>query len=197
MIKAIIFDCFGVIYVDAAQVAYNLLAIDHDRQFPRMRDIFEARNRGLISQQAAQAEAAETMGVAVERWRELLESFHGRDEAVLQYIARLKKDYKTALLTNLAPGRLMDHFTREELNTYFDVAAASGDIGFAKPDEEAFRYVLERLDVLPQESVFIDDRENYLAGAISLGIHTILYQDLVLLQTQLGTILSADQNNET
>lgn len=45
-----------------------------------------------------------------------------------------------------------------------------------KPDARLFQLVCERLGVLPEETVFLDDVENNVEGARSIGIHAIHFK---------------------
>ena len=50
---------------------------------------------------------------------------------------------------------------------------ASHEIGFRKPEREAYLYVLEKMDVVPDRAVFIDDLPVNLDGARAVGMHVI------------------------
>lgn len=47
----------------------------------------------------------------------------------------------------------------------------------AKPDGKAFRDILKKLKVKPQEAVMVDDREINIDGARTVGMNGILYQN--------------------
>lgn len=57
-----------------------------------------------------------------------------------------------------------------ELNNVF----LSNEIGKRKPQPEAFRHVLDALGVKPDRSVFIDDLEENVAAARTLGMHGVV-----------------------
>ena len=48
MIKAVIFDCFGVIRVDATNIAYRKLGGDVDKDYDFIRDTIAQTNAGMI-----------------------------------------------------------------------------------------------------------------------------------------------------
>jgi 2-haloacid dehalogenase len=52
----------------------------------------------------------------------------------------------------------------------------SGEEKVCKPDTQIYKILLERYQLRPEESVFIDDRQENLDAAQKLGIHTILFQ---------------------
>lgn len=112
------------------------------------------------------------------------------DQALLDYVAELKQTYKTALLSNVIG--LDKYFDLNQAPKYFDVVAASDKIGFAKPDPRAYGYVLNKLDVKPQETVMVDDLEYQVAGAEAAGMHAIHYQNLDQLKEDLRRILDGN-----
>lgn len=61
------------------------------------------------------------------------------------------------------------------LHGHFDAVFNSAEIGHAKPDERAFRAVLDAFELGPLEVFFTDDSPGKLAGAEALGITTHLY----------------------
>jgi len=58
--------------------------------------------------------------------------------------------------------------------TGFEPVFLSCEIGFAKPDEAVYEFVLEKLERKPDEVLFVDDREDNVAAAERLGIYAIL-----------------------
>ena len=53
----------------------------------------------------------------------------------------------------------------------------SHEVGIAKPDRRIFELTCERLDVQPAEVIFLDDVEQHVMSARSIGIHAILFQE--------------------
>ncbi len=117
---------------------------------------------------------------------ELLRSF---DEALLkvtivaepqaiEVLAELKRrGYRLALLSNTSHGhiirRIMD---REGLSPFFDHLLYTDEIGPRKPNPQAFRILLDRVDTEPKETAHIGDRlELDVLGARRSGIRSILY----------------------
>ena len=59
----------------------------------------------------------------------------------------------------------------------FDVVIASCKEGFVKPEIEIYQLALERLGVIPEESVFVDDKQANLNPAIEMGFEVILAEN--------------------
>jgi putative hydrolase of the HAD superfamily len=72
-----------------------------------------------------------------------------------------------------------DHSTRpvvERLGLVDDADAVilSFEVGAAKPAPEIYRAALERLNVEPENALFVDDQAAYCDGAAALGIQAVL-----------------------
>ncbi len=78
---------------------------------------------------------------------------------------------------------------REEgLDKHFDVFLISAEIGFQKPDPQAFNVLFEQLEMQPSETAYIDDTEQSLRGASDIGYHSILYKNAEQLRTDLVSL---------
>lgn len=65
------------------------------------------------------------------------------------------------------------------LSKLFDLALFSCDIGMVKPETEIYQLALKKLNVKPEESIFIGDGgSNELYGAQSVGMRTIFTEYL-------------------
>jgi 2-haloacid dehalogenase len=64
----------------------------------------------------------------------------------------------------------------------------SGDEKMMKPDPAIYRLALDRFGLRGDESVFIDDNRDNVAGAAALGIHAILFTDEPALRAELVSL---------
>lgn len=191
MIKAVVFDCFGVVVSDALQVIAEQLRASDAAAADELRDIIQASNRGLIEPQLASSQVADILGVSYEQYRQQIADGEIKNQELLEYIAAgLRPRYKTALLSNIGAGSLARRFEAAELERYFDVVVASGDIGFAKPEARAYEITAERLGVRLDECVFTDDRDGYCEGAQAVGMHAILFESNLQFRRDLEALLS-------
>jgi HAD superfamily hydrolase (TIGR01509 family) len=187
VIKAIIFDCFGVIKRDGLIEAYEKMGGDpvEDKEF--IESTIFAVNKGQIP--TSVPIFAEKLNVSDDEWWEAIQSANTVDYKVLAYAKELRKKYKTAMLSNISSNGLKRIFDPGFLEDYFDVTVASGDIGFAKPEARAYETVADLLSVRLEECVMIDDRQDYCDGATAVGMHAILYISLDQLKRELDKIL--------
>ena len=86
-----------------------------------------------------------------------------------------------------------DELNRHRIATFgldeiFDSFLSSCWLGLRKPTRKFYDRALSIAQAVPERSLFIDDREQNLAPAQSLGIHTILYQSTEQLRSDLARI---------
>lgn len=97
-----------------------------------------------------------------------------RNDAMIEFVASLKPEYKTAVLSNVPSRASLDRrFRTGELDALFDVVTASGDLGFEKPDPQIYELTLMQLGVQPEEALFIDDISYFCDAAQKVGIEAV------------------------
>lgn len=185
MIKAIIFDLFGVIRPDNLTAAYAKFGGDMQKDIEFIRETHYASHIGLRPSAPA---FAEHLGITEEEWRDAVET-GDYDHQLVEYIQELRKHYKVGVLSNIGKDGFQRYFTDEELSSFFDTAVASGDIGYAKPEAQAYEIMADRLGVRLDECVFTDDREEYCLGAQGVGMTAIQYKSLPQFKAALAKIL--------
>ncbi len=88
-----------------------------------------------------------------------------------------KKKYRLFLLSNTNPL----HFNYIKVNfPYINLVNTfilSYKLGFTKPDRRIYKTVIEKYELIPGETLFIDDMEINCRTAEKFGIKTILYQN--------------------
>lgn len=84
-----------------------------------------------------------------------------------------RKGYRLGVIANQNPG-LENRLENWGLRQYFEVIAASADIGYAKPDKEIFEWAFKLAGCTAQESVMVGDRlDNDIIPAKSVGMKTV------------------------
>ena len=191
MIKAIIFDLFGVLVTDALSAVIAELSTTQPAVAQQIVRIVAASNAGMLPHEESRAAVAELLGITVDEYAQRVRDGEVRNQPLFDYILELRKSYKTALLSNAGTKSLEVRFAPGELDNYFDVIVVSAVIGFAKPEARAYEIVAEKLGVRLDECVMIDDRGLYCEGARQIGMQAILYQSMPQLKRELGDILKA------
>ena len=84
-----------------------------------------------------------------------------------------QRDFKLGVIANQNPGT-EQRLAEWNLLQYFDVIAASAELGIAKPDPAIFQWALKQAGCAAQNAVMVGDRmDNDIAPANRLGMHTV------------------------
>lgn len=177
MIKAIIFDCFGVLAEDGWTPFKRRYIADKPEIQQEIADLGKANDAGMLSYEEMVSQMAALIGVD----RQLLEEAVGRrvpNEELFTYIAQtLKSAFKIGMLSNASYDVMTKLFTPQQA-ALFDGSVISFETGLTKPDIRMFELIATRLNVLPNECLFIDDVERYCVAAEDAGMNSLWYQDL-------------------
>ncbi|GDX53448.1 hydrolase [Bacteroidota bacterium] len=99
----------------------------------------------------------------------------------MQYLDELKKSFATFLLSNtnsihlnFISSYLQKEFAMTDISEKFKKAYYSCQVGMRKPDEKIFQLVLEENNLMPEETLFLDDSAVNVETADKLGMHVIL-----------------------
>jgi 2-haloacid dehalogenase len=89
------------------------------------------------------------------------------------------------LLTNMEMVTWPQRVARFPFLCWFDGAVVSGFEGVAKPDPEIFERLLERFNLAPASTLFVDDSAANLDAARSLGMQTLHFRSPAQLRRRL------------
>jgi len=184
MIKAIIFDIGGVVLSKRIEEVYlkliNDLGIDYDsfEDFRKNYD-FSGILKGEDSIEKFLKDIKKKFSLEIniiERWKKVYVDSMLINNEVINIINRLKKNYIISSLSNTS--KLHAEINRKRgVFSYFEPALNSCDLGLIKPEKEIYNLMLDRLNLKPEQCIFIDDREPNIDSAKKLGFKTILFKD--------------------
>ncbi len=128
----------------------------------------------------AQVAAALSRGLSHAQRERLIEldnaSWSYPDPRMVQWAVELRRaGLRTAVLSNM-PITLRTALRQCAWLPEFDHSCYSCDVRHAKPEPEIFHECLQGVGVAANEALFLDDREENVAAARQLGIHTIHFQ---------------------
>lgn len=172
MIRAVIFDCFGVLSEGSLSYLADLASPENREA---VYDATRSADYGFISHTEYLQTVAELIGRATGDVSRIIKEKHVRNEPLVEYVRLLKKDYKTALLSNVGHSVIDKLFTPSELAELFDVMVLSSDVGMAKPSREIYELTASRLGMPPEECLMIDDIDRNINGAELAGMRGVLY----------------------
>lgn len=187
-IKNIVFDLGGVLLdIDFQKSvdAFQKLGINNfEEMFSKFTadDLFKKLETGHISEQDFYEKIRLRTGKFITNaqiqnaWNALILDF--REES-LEFISKLSIKYKLYLLSNTNIIHLQyfkRHFTNQTLkpsfDAYFNKAWYSNEIGLRKPGPQIFEFILQQQQLLPEETLFIDDTNTNIEAAQKLGFRT-------------------------
>lgn len=188
MVKAVIFDCFGVL-VSGSLEQFISAHFAHDKGLvAKAHELNDQASLGLITYDEQLEGFAEMADLSLEQVRAEMDK-NPRNEALLAYIRdNLYGVYKLGFLSNASDNWLDDLFTAEDLEM-FDDFILSYNVHMAKPDVRIYELAARRLGVAVEECVFIDDIERYCEGAVEADMKAICYKDMVSFRAALKELL--------
>lgn len=127
---------------------------------------------------------------AYELWKKLnrIEG-HQVNWELLNYTKLLRGKYKLCILTDRADLNVENSEFFNLIVKHFDDIYESFKIGFKKTDEEAFLYVLKKINAKPEECIIIDDFQANIDVANRIGLKGIVYTNFPQLKKDLQILI--------
>jgi putative hydrolase of the HAD superfamily len=97
------------------------------------------------------------------------------DQALVDFMRSLRPAIKVGLISNAWSG-LRAWIINKKFDDAFDEMVISSEIGIAKPDARIYRQALEKLNIRPEEAVFVDDMPDNIEAAKALGMHGVAFK---------------------
>lgn len=175
--KAVIFDCFGVLYVDASRYFYETLVPNYEQLRPRLIELNSQSDYGLITQEEWYQQVAEVTGLEVDFVRSHIQAEQVRNQQLIEYMNDLRqRDYLIGMCSNVGSGAMDRFFAPAERRQLFDAVILSGEVMVTKPSPVIFQMTAEALGVPTGECVMIDDLADNCAGADAAGMQAVHYR---------------------
>lgn len=188
-IKNIIFDLGGVILnIDFKQteLAFAKLGVGNFNAYYTLQSVsplFEQLELGLITPEVFYDQFRKIVTVSLsnkeieEAWNALLIDFPPER---IKWLKEISEKYKIYLLSNTnkihydAFMKLFENqIGKSSFNDYFIKAYYSHKINLRKPSIKSFEFVLEKENLIAEETLFIDDSETNIGAAKKVGLNTI------------------------
>ena len=192
MIKAVIFDYGGVIkkahglFEDIAGL-YKLPEEDVLSKREEIRPVMRKFDRGLVGEEEFWEKISEILGHSIPEditniVREVQRETYRKDFVFFTEMLEFNKELrargiKTAILSNILIFQA-EVIREKEGYKDFDAVILSYEEGLIKPEDLDFYHLApKRLGLKPEECIFIDDKEENLPPAQSIGIKTVLFKN--------------------
>lgn len=194
MIKAIIFDFFGVI----GQSTYKLIHEYFDtneEQNKQFKELSKSLDYGFISQKQFIKSYGDILHISEAEMQKIYhDTGHrfGMSKKLLEFIKELEKNYKIGLISNVSKESYFEFI--EPLKEYFDVIVTSYHTKLAKPERAIYELAAKDLAVNVSECVMIDDHFDNCEGARAAGMEAIQFEDTEHLKIELKRFLTNPDN---
>ncbi len=184
--KNLIFDIGDVIvdidYKVTVGEFQKLSAVDFSEivSYNKQSHIFDQFETGKVTAQQFRDELKKflingTTDEAITRaWNSILIHYPAQKVALLQ---SLKSKYKTFALSNINEIHVhslnlaaRQQFGVNSFSEFFNTAYYSNEVGFRKPDKEIYEFVLQKENLIPAETFFVDDKAENVEAAKQVGI---------------------------
>jgi len=173
-IKAVIFDCFGVLVFMPGKNALKQTYPDIATQIDNLS--FQS-DYGIMSRTDYYQAMADLVGLMVEDLKSKYYYMNVRNDQMINWIHDLRKTgkYKIGMVSNIGRHWLDDFMVEAEQSRLFDEVILSGEVGMVKPDRLIFEMMADKLSVDVSECIMIDDMLMNVEGASRAGMQGILF----------------------
>lgn len=184
MIKAIIFDLGGVLFTNGTKKFIHDISLKYNLDPGVVKDIIDGnvgsqyREAKIIRDQfwkivLEKLGLQEDIGTLEDQWISGYDLIEGTRDIILE----LAKKYKVYYLSDNVKERVERINNRYNFLKWFEDGIFSHEVGIRKPNPAIYRYTLEKAQVKPEETVFVDDKQSALEPAKEMGIVTILFEN--------------------
>ncbi len=183
-INTFIFDCFGVVCSTPLFSWYEENMTNRGFTDNKFLDVCKELDLGNLSEEdiAEYLSRYKEITLNKEKIQDQIDGYLKINADIIDIINKLKnKKYKIVLLSNANNS----YFERKIYTTYpefknlFDDIIISSNIKMLKPDPKIYIYTLQKINSKPEESLFIDDSQTNVDGALKIGMQGFLYTDSV------------------
>jgi putative hydrolase of the HAD superfamily len=188
-IKAIIFDCFGVLATDGWLPFKQKHFAQSHKLLAQATELNRQHDQAQISHEDFTKQIAAMAGVSEATVNKQLHENVPNVELFAYIRQTLKPRYKIGLLSN-ASGNYIDEIFTAPQKAVFDAVALSFELGFIKPERRAYAVIAELLAVAPEACILIDDQERHCVGARQAGMQAIVFDDFQHMKQSLEALLA-------
>lgn len=182
-LKNVVFDLFGVVICrdprKCSKELLDFLSFISEKKTPHFWDEYD---RGTLSMDEALTELSKYKNCDRQFCDDMIDKAIVAQEEILEtkhLIKELKAaGYRLYVLSNMSK-EFIEYLRGLPVYKDFDGEVVSCELGAIKPEPLIFETLLSRYSLEASETMFIDDRQTNLNGAIAFGIQTFLfnYQD--------------------
>jgi 2-haloacid dehalogenase len=196
-VEAVVFDLGSVCIDWNPRYMYRTMFDDDAAMEYFLTEICSQEWNAQMDEGVPWAVAIERLSLEYPEWRPHIEAFRGRWEEMLgeaipgtvEIVERLHAaGVAIFALSNWSAETFPIAVPRYPFLQRFDGIVISGTEGVRKPDPRIFRLLLDRFDLRPETTVFIDDVEENVIAAEALGMVALRFTDAGALRRDLARL---------
>ncbi len=191
-IKNIVFDLGNVILnVDfqATETEFKKSGFENfEELYTRARQIklFDQLETGIISPDKFRDELKRMTNIPVSdeminyAWNKMILDF---PEERIRFLEKLKQNYRVFLLSNTNKIHFdyyTDNFRKQfgyNFSDLFEKMYVSFEVGMRKPNRDIFEFLLRESNLIPEETLFIDDTAEHVEAALKCNINAYVLKE--------------------
>ena len=197
-IKTFLFD-IGAVLVDwnpdhlLKQLLPNAEAVQRFRADVLTQDSILAMDRGQswdFQMEACAKDHPDQLDTLIQYRDRWIETLSGPIQPIVDLKAALRaKGYPVYALSNYGTENMAWSQRAYPFLLDFDGRVISGHVGMIKPEPEIYQHVIDRFDLVPEETLFIDDKDYNTDAAAAFGFQTHTFLEPQALIDRLADLL--------
>lgn len=185
-IRAVVFDIGGVLEItpDLGIPAQwePRLGLPSGELHRHLADVWAGSVVGSLTEAQMEQAITDRLGLTepqlaafmADLWREYLGT---ANTELIDYARGLRPRYRTGIVSNSMVGAREREQAAYGFAGLVDDLVYSHEAGICKPDTRIYMLACTRLNVRPDQTLFLDDKEHYVTGAREAGLHALHYRD--------------------
>jgi len=127
---------------------------------------------------------------------EFLEHLISPDYDTFGFLKEMKKKYNVYILSNMDFSMAESFKNLFNINEHINGALYSYEVGLRKPNPEIFKTLIEKYNIDPNETVYIDDSFRNAKTAETLGFKSFVFRNFEITIPQIKTFLNKDMEQK-
>ena len=198
-IRAVLSDIGGVLERNPRtgwqQSWATMLGMERSELDHKLEPIWREGSIGAITLEQVEQRTAKALGLDEQRLAAFMGDAWGEyvgtlNEPLAAYFAGLRSRFRTGIVSNSFVGAREREQRAYNFESMCDVIVYSHEVGWMKPDPRIYRLACARLNVTPQEAVFVDDLQAGVDGALHIGMRAIKFEHSAQAIAELGAVCS-------
>lgn len=194
-IKNVVFDVGNVLvrWAPSEVIQVTFPEFEPKDFLQKMRPIWIDLNLGKLTEREAIDRYHKELGVSKERLLDFMLALKRHQEPLEGSVELLIKLQKLGVnlfsITDNVKEIMAYHRKFSKFPPYFKDIIVSADIEILKPDSRIYRHLLDKHNLNPRESVFIDDVLVNVEGAIAVGMNAFQFIDIASCEQSLDRLV--------